>query len=138
MVRSIKLTTTYDFTIEKVWAALIDPEAMSEWLMPCNLRPEIGYRFQFRTKPYPGFNGIVECQVLELEAPHLLSFSWSGGSLKETKVVFRLSADGEKTRLDFEHGGFEGLLNGIIVRKILANGWKKKILTVALPKYLSK
>lgn len=139
MERSIKLTKEYDASIEDVWAALTSKEALSEWLMPCNFEPIIGYEFEFRTKPYPGFDGVTKCKVLELKDQEVLSFSWSGGSLKESKVTFRIQAlPNNRTSLDFEHTGFVGFVNGFIVRGILSNGWKKKILAEFLPKYLSK
>ena len=139
VAKAIKLTRVYDYPVDVLWHALTDQEAMSEWLMPCNFKPEVGYEFEFRTKSYPGFDGITRCKVLELRERELLSFSWSGGSLKNTVVSFRLTPlEGGKTRLDFEHDGFTGFLNGVIVRKILANGWTNKILTVYLPKYLAR
>jgi uncharacterized protein YndB with AHSA1/START domain len=138
MARSIHFSIRYDFPVNAVWKALTDKAAMSEWLMPCNIEPIQGQRFQFSTKPYPGFNGIVECEVLEVRENELLSFSWSGGSLKNTVVTFRLTAEGDKTVLDFEHSGFEGFFNEIIVRKILSSGWKSKILPQLLPNYLAK
>ena len=139
MAKSIKLTVEYNSPIEDVWQALTDKEAMSEWLMPTNIEPKIGFEFEFRTKSYPGFSGIVSCRILEIKEKEKLSFSWSGGSLKETVVSFNLTAISEsQTRLDFEHSGFEGFINSVFVRKILSNGWKKKILTQQLPKYLSK
>ena len=84
MEDSIKMKVTYDHPLESVWEALTDAEAMSEWLMPCDIKPIVGHQFQFRTKPYPGFDGIVNCEVLEIKEKELLSFSWNGGSLKET------------------------------------------------------
>ena len=138
MPRSIKLTTVYPHPIERVWEALTNPEAVSTWLMPCDIKAEVGHRFQFRTQPYPGFDGIVHCEVLEVDPLKKLSFGWSGGSLRDTVVSFHLKAVGKKTELTFEHQGFEGLFNTLIVRKILANGWKKKILTVRLPNYLNR
>jgi len=138
MTPSIQLSVSYDYPVAQVWQALTNKVAMSEWLMPCDIEPVVGHHFQFKTKSYPGFSGIVDCTVLEVVENELLSFSWSGGSLKDTKVTFRLQPDGDKTILDFEHSGFEGLLNKLIVRRILANGWNTKILVDFLPKYLAK
>ncbi len=138
MLKSIQFSRVYDYPIEAVWHALTDAEAMSEWLMPCNFKPEVGYEFQFKTKPYPGFDGITHCKVLEVKEKELLSFSWSGGSLKDTTVTFQLSDLDGRTKLDFAHTGFEGFVNSVIVRRILARGWKKKILAILLPQYLSK
>jgi uncharacterized protein YndB with AHSA1/START domain len=138
MSKKAELTTVYDHPIEDVWEALTHKEAMSEWLMPCDIEPVVGHRFQFKTKSYPGFNGIVNCEVLEVVPNKKLSFSWSGGSLKNTTVTFELTSLGDKTRLNFEHSGFEGFFNRFIVSRILASGWRNKILTVLLPKYLNK
>lgn len=138
MKDNIKMKVAYDHPIETVWQALTEAEAMSEWLMPCDIQPIVGHKFQFKTKPYPGFDGIVNCEVLEVREKELLSFIWNGGSLGNTRVAFRLEEQGEKTILYFEHAGFKGFFNKLVVRKILANGWQKKILVKSLPKYLSK
>ncbi|MEO0470759.1 MAG: SRPBCC domain-containing protein [Bacteroidota bacterium] len=138
MRKSIELSITYDYPIADVWAAMTTAEAMSEWLMPCDFQPKLGHQFQFRTKPAPGFDGIINCEVLEIDEPHRLTFSWSGGSLENTRVSFELTAKGDKTRLDFVHSGFEGLMNRLIVRNILGNGWKHRILVKFLPQFLSK
>ncbi len=137
MKDSINMVVTYDYGIADVWQALADPKAMSEWLMPCDIEAVVGHAFQFRTKPSPGFDGIVNCKVVEVKERELLSFTWSGGALTDTLVSFRLEAVGEKTKLTFEHKGFSGFLNKLIVRKILENGWKKKILVRQLPEFLS-
>lgn len=129
---------TYDAPIVEVWKAITDKQAMSEWLMLCDIEPIVGHSFQFNTKPAPGFDGKVHCKVLEVVEHEVLSFSWTGGSLTDTRVTFRLKAEGNQTVLDFEHSGFKGLLNRIIVHKILSNGWKKKILVQQLPNYLTK
>lgn len=138
MPKSIKLTTTYPHPVKQVWEALTDYRAMSEWLMPCDIQPQVGHRFQFQTKSYPGFDGIVHCEILEVVPLKKLSFSWSGGSLNNTVVSFYLRAVGEHTELTFEHRGFEGFFNTLVVRRLLADGWKRKILTVRLPNYLAQ
>jgi len=37
---------------------------MADWLMPNDFQPRLGHKFQFRTKPAPGFDGIVNCEVV--------------------------------------------------------------------------
>ncbi len=135
--KSIKVEIKYNFPVKSVWHALTDKNAVSEWLMPCDIEAVVGHQFQFKTKPYPGFNGIVDCEVLAVEAERFLSYSWSGGSVQNTIVSFKLTPDGDSaTFLQFEHTGFEGFFNNLIVRRILLNGWRSKILTKLLPKYL--
>lgn len=135
---TIQFKIEYNFPVAQVWRALTQKEAMSEWLMPCNIEPQIGFKFQFQTKSFPGFDGTVNCEVLELIENKLLVFSWSGGPLKKTKVSFKLEDLGNKTLVIFEHSGFEGVLNKLIIKKILAHGWKSKILPILLLNYLRK
>lgn len=137
MARSIQLTQVYDFPVEQLWHALTDAEALSKWLMPCNFIPEVGHEFQFRTTPSPGFDGVVNCRVLELVENEKLVFTWQAGSL-DTIVTFELLPQGERTVLNFEQSGFSGFINSFVIRRILSSGWKKKILTVLLPQYLAK
>ncbi|MEM6805924.1 MAG: SRPBCC domain-containing protein [Bacteroidota bacterium] len=137
MTRSISLTTSYSHPISKVWKALTDKNALSKWLMPTDFEPVVGHKFQFKTKPQGNFDGIVNCEVLEIIEYKKLSFSWSAGASLQTVVSFVLTDLGEETRLDFEHKGFEGFLNRLIARNILAAGWKRKILVKLLPEYLA-
>ncbi len=63
----------YPHPIEKVWAAVTDPEAHSEWLMETNFEPKEGYRFAFWNRSSGGEIFRIECQLLELAPP-----GWSG------------------------------------------------------------
>jgi len=137
MARSIKLSLWYAYPPDQVWRAITEAEAVSQWLMPCDLLPEVGHRFTFKTKSYPGFDGTVYCEVLEVREFQYLSYSWSAGSLRDTVVSFALNARDGGTQLDFVHEGFEGFLNNLITRRILSAGWRKRILSKQLTKYLS-
>lgn len=95
---------------EQVWRALADSATLAEWMFPNDFEPRVGHRFTFRVPPNPkaGFEGIiVHCEVLECEPPDALAFSWSAGGVVDTRVSFRLEADGEGTRVLFEHSGFD-------------------------------
>ncbi|WP_124980990.1 SRPBCC family protein [Nonlabens xiamenensis] len=132
----INITVEYNFPTSVVWKAITDKQAVSQWLMPCDIEPVVGHKFQFKTKSNLFFDGIIDCEVLEVVENKLLSYSWSGGPLSNTTVVFRLEEVDNKTILHFEHKGFDGLFNRFIVRKLLSNGWKSKILTENLTNYL--
>ena len=138
MARSIKLSFWYPQKQDQVWKAITDAKAVSEWLMPCDLEPVVGHQFTFETKAYPGFDGTVYCEVLAVKEPEFFSYSWSGGSLKNTTVSFSLSESKGGTRLDFVHSGFDGFLNNLIVRRMLASGWRNRILSKRLTRYLSQ
>ena len=118
---------------ERVWRALTDPSLLEAWLMPNNIRAEVGSCFQFRTAPAPGWSGIVECEVLEVVPQRLLVYSWCGGSKASegyghqlhSVVTWRLTplANGG-TRLHLEHSGFDP---DSFAFKAMRQGWKRKI-----------
>jgi uncharacterized protein YndB with AHSA1/START domain len=59
---------------EKVWRALTDPALLAEWLLPViDLRLEPGAAFTFKTQAYPGWDGTVDCRVVEIEPQRKLS-----------------------------------------------------------------
>jgi uncharacterized protein YndB with AHSA1/START domain len=136
MSHDLHFEMTYPQPPEHVWQALTNADAIAEWLMPNDFEPRIGHRFQFRTKPRPGFDGVVNCEVLELVPPQRLVYTWTGGGLN-TKLVWTLRRTDEGTRLTLDHTGFSGV-RGLLISKILGSGWRSKILTINLPALLSR
>ena len=117
----------FAFSIDKVWLALTDPSALEEWLMPSDFKPIVGHKFQFRTKPHAGHNGLIDCEILEVDHPHRLSYSWKTSNMQNpTTVTFILTPtpDGG-TRLRLEHRGFEGA-SGELLQPLFKNGWAHK------------
>jgi uncharacterized protein YndB with AHSA1/START domain len=136
MKRDLHFEATYSHPPQKVWRALTDSSALAQWLMPNDFEARVGHKFQFRTKPAPGFDGIVNCEVLELDPPKRLVYSWSGGGL-ETRVVWVLEGFSGGTRLRLDHTGFQGL-RGWMVSRMLDKGWRSKILLRKLPALLER
>src|SRR3981189_953858 len=64
---------------EKVWKALRTADLISRWLVPNDFEPVVGKRFTFKTRPIGEWDGVVQCEVLEVVANHRLGFSWKGG-----------------------------------------------------------
>ena len=122
----IVLEAIYPSPVSAVWRALTDPAEISLWLMETDFAPVVGHAFTFRTRPRPGFDGIVRCKVLEIEPERRLSYSWLGGGI-DTVVTWTLAPHGEGTAVKLVHAGFAGG-RGMLVRTILASGWKSKIL----------
>ena len=92
---------------EKVWRALTDPKLLAEWLLPViEFKLERGAAFTFKTQPYPGWDGIVNCRVLEIEAQRKLSYTWSVPFL-DTVVTFALAPTASGTRLSIVQSGFK-------------------------------
>jgi uncharacterized protein YndB with AHSA1/START domain len=130
---SIVVETDLPDPPERVWRALTEAALLEAWLMPNNIRAEVGAKFQFRTAPAPGWNGVVECEVLEVVPERLLVYSWRGGSKLaegyghevETVLTWKLTPlDNGGTRLSMEHAGFDP---DSFAFKVMGQGWKGKI-----------
>jgi len=92
---------------EKVWRALTDPVLLTEWLLPVvELELVPGAPFTFRTQPQPGWDGIVNCRILEIEAPRKITYTWSVPFL-DTVVAFTLTPTAAGTRLSLVQSGFK-------------------------------
>ena len=94
---------------EKVWRALTDPVLLTEWLLPvAGLELEPGAAFTFQTQPYPGWDGIVNCRILEIEAQRKLSYTWVVGDMVlDTVVTFTLTPTASGTGLSLVQSGFK-------------------------------
>ncbi|MDB4931139.1 MAG: hypothetical protein JWM10_3623 [Myxococcaceae bacterium] len=94
---------------QKVWRALTDPTLLAEWLLPVvgfELAP--GAAFTFKTQPYPGWDGTVNCRILESEAERKLSYAWVVGDMEiDTVVTFTLTPTASGTRLSLVQSGFK-------------------------------
>jgi uncharacterized protein YndB with AHSA1/START domain len=105
---SISLEFDLHHAPEKVWRALTDPVLLADWLLPVvDLKLEPSAAFAFRTQPYPGWDGIVDCRFLEIEAQRKLSYTWVVGDMLDTIVTFTLKPTASGTRLSLVHSGFK-------------------------------
>jgi len=92
---------------EKVWRALTDPTLLAEWLLPViGFKLEPGAAFTFKTQAYPGWDGTVNCRMLEVEARTKISYAWSVPFL-DTVVTFTLAPTPTGTRLSLVQSGFK-------------------------------
>lgn len=92
----------------KVWRALTDPVLLAEWLLPViGLELQPGAAFTFKTQPYPGWDGTVSCQLLEIEPQKKLSYTWVVGDMLDTVVTFTLTPTPAGTRLSLVQSGFK-------------------------------
>jgi uncharacterized protein YndB with AHSA1/START domain len=135
MKRDLSFEYDYPFPVADVWWALTDAATLSDWLMPNDIRPVVGHRFRFETKPAPGFDGIVHCEVLRVEPLHVLSYTWRGGGV-DTVVTFTLTPTPEGTRLRLDHVGFDGM-RAVLVSLILGSGWKSAHMREGLVRVLT-
>ena len=104
---SISFEFDFHHLPEKVWRALTEPALLAEWLLPnVGLKLEPGTAFTFNAPPQPGWDGMVNCRLLEIEAYRKISYSWVVGGM-DTVVTFTLTPTASGTRLSLVQSGFK-------------------------------
>jgi uncharacterized protein YndB with AHSA1/START domain len=109
--RSQTESIAFDFDLQhspqKVWRALTDPVLLAEWLLPVvDLKLEPGASFLFKTQPHPGWDGTVNCRLVEIDAHRKLSYAWAVPGL-DTVVTFTLTPTASGTLLSVVQSGFK-------------------------------
>jgi uncharacterized protein YndB with AHSA1/START domain len=140
---AIHIVRDYQHPPEKVWRAVTDPDLVPLWTAtgaggrPKGFAPVVGTKFQLIAKPKPGWNGIVDCVVLEVDEPRLLRYSWTGnGGGETTEVAYRIEPHAGGTRFTYDHTGFTGV-SGLFMSTLLGRV-RTKMLTVGLPPVLDQ
>jgi uncharacterized protein YndB with AHSA1/START domain len=140
---AIRIEQTYPQPIEVVWCALTDPDLIPRWTAtgagarPVGFSTAVGTEFQFIGKPKPGWDGVVNCTMLEASEPSVLRFTWTdNGGGEQTEVAYRLepTASGG-TRLIYEHTGFTGV-GGFFMAQLLGRV-RRTMLRTGLPPVLA-
>jgi uncharacterized protein YndB with AHSA1/START domain len=109
---------------EKIWRALTQGPLIEEWLMANDFQPVVGHAFKFRSKPVPGWDGIIDAEVLNVEPNKTLSYTWGSMGLK-TIVLWTLRATKSGTLLRMEQSGFRS--DSDASYKGATYGWQKFI-----------
>jgi uncharacterized protein YndB with AHSA1/START domain len=140
MTRTLRKEVFYPHPIDSVWTALTDSRALAEWLMPNNFEPVVGKVFRYHVDPMPGFSGISECQVLEVDRPRRLVYTWTPLPKRAEAprpapmtLVWTLTPAPGGTRLVLEQSGLESL--GWWSRISMTFGWGR-MLKRLLPRVL--
>jgi uncharacterized protein YndB with AHSA1/START domain len=103
----LNLRERFEQTVEEVWEAITDPRMLARWLMENDFKPRVGHSFTLRRNS-PTWSGEIRCQVLELDPPRRMVWSWSMGDepdKRPSQVVFELERNGQGTVLTLRHTG---------------------------------
>lgn len=108
--KRMSLTLSLDFqfnaSIEKVWNALTDSDTLAKWIMENNFKPIVGHKFRFRTEPNEWWDGIIEGEVLIVDPPNRLSYTWESAGEKHTVTWTLQDLGNGKVNLHLEQIGF--------------------------------
>ncbi len=103
--RSVVIDRHLPHAPAKVWRALTEGGLLTEWLLANDFQAKVGHRFTFRNDPMPKWDGIIECEVLTVDAPSRLAYTWRALGL-DTVVTFTLTPTPTGTQLRMEQEGF--------------------------------
>ncbi|MDK8180276.1 SRPBCC domain-containing protein [Paenibacillus sp. UMB4589-SE434] len=126
----MSLTLSLDFqyltSIEKLWSALTDPSKLAKWVMENDFKPVVGYRFQFRTEPNEWWDGVIEGEVIIVDEPNCLSYTWASAGEQHTVVWTLQALEDGKVNLHLEQTGFSNA-QGLEGAKYGWSGWCAKL-----------
>ena len=99
---------------EKVWRALTQAPLIEAWLMRNDFQPIVGHRFNFHAAPIHGWNGVTDCEVLEVKPHRRLVYSWNASGDQavdglKTIVTRTLTPRASGTHIRMEQSGFRPL-----------------------------
>jgi uncharacterized protein YndB with AHSA1/START domain len=103
--RSLVIEREMPHPPEKIWRALTQGALIEEWLMKNDFQPVVGHQFNFRSTPVPGWNGVIEAEVLVVEPNSRLCYSWGTMGMKSV-VSWTLTPTKGGTHLRLEQTGF--------------------------------
>jgi uncharacterized protein YndB with AHSA1/START domain len=104
MLRNLKKEIFYPHPPEKVWQVLTNRRTLAAWLMENDFEPRVGHKFQFQDSTLPGISEIINCEVLELDEPNRLSYTWQDQFMSRPSIVtWILEPQEGGTQLRLEH-----------------------------------
>jgi len=133
MSKRIERTIHYPHPIDRVWHAISDAAQISEWFIAADFRAEVGFHYTFTHE-----STIVRGEVLEVDPPRLLVYTWVvGDNPARTTVRWRLQATNAGTELHLEHWGFEqDPASAVAMFEASTKGWEA--VTAELATYLDR
>lgn len=104
MTQSVTIDVFYPHPPEKVWKALTESRALAAWLMENDFEPRIGHKFQFYDESLPGLKTTIQCEVIELDAPNRLVYTWRDSPISEPSLaIWTLVRVEGGTQLQLKH-----------------------------------
>jgi uncharacterized protein YndB with AHSA1/START domain len=104
MSQTVDLEVFYPYPPDRVWQVLTDRRTLAAWMMENDFAPKLGHKFQFYSQPLPGFTTTIQCEVVELEEPTRLGYTWQDSPAAEPSlVIWTLTPVTGGTQLRLKH-----------------------------------
>jgi uncharacterized protein YndB with AHSA1/START domain len=104
MSQAVDLEVFYPYPPERVWQVLTDRRALADWMMENDFEPKLGHKFRFCSQPLPGLTTTIQCEVVELEEPIRLVYTWRESSTAQSSlVIWTLTTVAGGTQLRLKH-----------------------------------
>lgn len=104
MSQDVVVTVFYPHPPERVWQALTDRRALSAWMMDNNFEACLGHKFRFHGNSFSGQEITIDCEVLEIEPPKHLVYSWKEHLTSEpSRVTWTLTPVEGGTQVQLRH-----------------------------------
>jgi uncharacterized protein YndB with AHSA1/START domain len=125
MLRNLKLEVFYPHPPERVWQAIANRRALAAWLMDNDFEPRLGHQFRFQPQHPDSLEETIFCEVLELDEPKSLSYSWRGCfSSQSTVVTWTLEPVEGGTQVKLEHKGWVSKVPQLSQPMRMAQPWQ--------------
>src|SRR5580658_7054671 len=113
-----------------VWRTLTVSELIGRWLMPNDFSAVVGKKFTFKTRPIGDWDGLVDCEIVEIVENRRLVYRWKAGlarsggrgSRLDTIVAWTLTAAEAGKKLTMLQSGFQ-LPENQIAYDAMNPGW---------------
>ncbi|CAH0232914.1 hypothetical protein SRABI96_02724 [Peribacillus sp. Bi96] len=124
-LQDVKQTVILEAPIQKVWDTVSTAEGIASWFMPNDFQAKVGHEFHVQS-PF----GPSPCKVIEIDAPHRLSFTWDTDGWVVSFILKELNG---KTEFTLIHGGWkqpDTILpkpneKSSVIRDRMAHGWEQ-------------
>jgi uncharacterized protein YndB with AHSA1/START domain len=114
MFGHLKKEVFYPYSLQRVWQVLTNQKALAAWLMENDFEARVGHKFQFIYSSLPGMSAYINCEVIELDEPRRLSFTWKDSLMCQPSIVtWTLEAVDAGTVLRLEHRIIENIFTGL-------------------------
>jgi uncharacterized protein YndB with AHSA1/START domain len=128
MKPEVTLEVIYPYSPERVWRALTDGRVLAKWLLPNNFEPRLGHRFQFHPPPHRAAEQRIECEVIDLQPPFRLAYTWQAPAERAPSVVtWTLEPVPGGTRLRLTHTRAEEAAAGAHAEEAAGDAWASRL-----------